>query len=72
MIAFGDSICDLAMAEELHRHFAVEFIFVGPSDLVEADYAFPITRPRAHYEHGTLEYLSNIFSSSRAQEASHA
>lgn len=59
IVAFGDSISDLAMAEELSACFPIEFIFVGSSDIAETAYTFPITRTQARYELGTLEYLSH-------------
>jgi hypothetical protein len=58
MVAFGDSISDLAMAEELSTSFPIEFIFVGSSDITEAAYTFPIIRTQSRYELGTIEYLS--------------
>lgn len=56
-IAFGDSLSDLEMAEELYRsHIPVEFVYVGEKELEKAE-DFKIVKAQQKFEFGTLEYL---------------
>ena len=58
-IAFGDSFAsDIPMAEEIHSQgLPVEFVFVGKDNIHTSDLPFPVKRPLASFEKGTLEFL---------------
>lgn len=61
--AFGDSLWDYAMAEELHKQkLPVEFIFVGDHhELQEKETeGIHVTMTQGYCDNGTLEYLEKI------------
>jgi len=61
VLAFGDSMSDLPMAEKFYElGFSIEFIFVGKNNhLGKTEYPFPIYFTKSKYEKGTLEFLKN-------------
>lgn len=58
-ITFGDSFSsDMPMAQEIHSQgLPVEFVFVGKENILTSNLPFPVKRPAAAFEKGTLEFL---------------
>ena len=61
-ITFGDSISDVAMAQELHdQGLPVEFVFVGEKEiLADKQFKFPVIYTDKRCEAGTMEYLERF------------
>ncbi len=60
--AFGDSVSDIAMAEELHRRaLSANMVFVGEPELLAGrTFPFPLICTQARCEQGTAEYLRSM------------
>lgn len=60
--AFGDSIADLEIGEELsHHNKKVTFIFVGNNEHINpSHFAFPIYFTKNKYDEGTIEFLESL------------
>ncbi len=61
-VAFGDSVSDISMAEELHKaNLSFEFVFVGDRKLIAGKrLPFPTTLTDKLFDEGTAEYLEKI------------
>lgn len=59
VLAFGDNLSDIEMAEELRHLYPVTFVFVNePSKLTHPNGKFKVVYTKNKFEKGTLEFLN--------------
>lgn len=57
--AFGDSLSDLEIGEELAKQEKpFTFVYVGKPDTLPKNLSFPVTTTKEYYDRGTLEFLT--------------